>query len=176
MSKTIRKRCRVVFKTGQGSWDWSSWDWILFGKTGEVGLWVGFGIGLCGQAVADQRNGQTLSELIFFMNEEGNSPAEAKGVRTVGFIALGLTPAGGPARRREAAAEPAVCQTSDGARVASPQSPILRRSKGSVARTRERTTGEGQKSGFENSRCPVLLTTTVRFCSHRDTKIEPGFG
>ena len=81
-----------------------------------------------------------------------------------------LTPAGGPARWRKAAAEPPVCQTSGGVRVASPQRPILRRSEGIVAQARQRTMWVGEKSGFENYRSPVLLTTTVRFCSHRDTK------
>ena len=67
--------------------------------------------------VADEWIWQTFDELKFFMaariTEEG------------GFIALELIPAGlaGLAQRP---ARPAVYQTSDGAQVASPQSPILR--------------------------------------------------
>lgn len=48
------------------------------------------------------------------------------GIELDGFFALKLTPAGGPARRHKSTTEPAVCQTSDGAQVASPQSLILR--------------------------------------------------
>jgi hypothetical protein len=67
--------------------------------------------------VTDEWSGQTMDDLKFFMT--------ARVTEGVGFIALRLMPAGlaglaqGPAR-------PAVYQASDGARVASPQSPILR--------------------------------------------------
>ena len=41
---------------------------------------------------------------------------------------------------------------------------------GSVAGARQQTMWVGEKSGFENYMSPVLLTTTVRFCSHHDNR------
>lgn len=70
------------------------------------------------EQMTDERGGKALDQLSLFMGlilTKGD-----------GFIALELTPAGGPARRWKSTTGPAVGQASGGARVASPQSPILR--------------------------------------------------
>ena len=77
-----------------------------------------------------------------------------------GFFALKLTPAGAwPSRvATGVTARPAVCQASGGAQVASPQSPILRRSTGeNEARARE-----GNRKGEGGA--------LFRFCSHRPVR------
>jgi hypothetical protein len=69
-----------------------------------------------GEEVADQWSGQTMDELLFFMAQ-----------RVVeGWIFRFETDTGRASRAAWRAARPAVYQASDGAQVASPQSPILR--------------------------------------------------
>ena len=72
-----------------------------------------------GQKVANEGGGTTIEQLMFFM---------AASVTEEWIFRLELTPAGAwPSRAATAVtARPAVCQASDGAQVASPQSPILR--------------------------------------------------
>ena len=72
-----------------------------------------------GQEVANEGGGTTIEQLMFFM---------AASVTARWIFRLELTPAGAwPSRAATAVtARPAVCQASDGAQVASPQSPILR--------------------------------------------------
>ena len=84
---------------------------------------VGLGVELAGtkagQEVANEGGGATIEQLIFFT---------AASVTGRWIFRLELTPAGAwPSRAATAVtARPAVCQASDGAQVASPQSLILR--------------------------------------------------
>ena len=67
------------------------------------------------------------------------------------------------------AAGPAVCQA-DAALGLRPRRAL---SSGPQLESRRKPTerkARWKKSGFENYRCPGLLTTTVRVCSHHDTK------
>ena len=69
------------------------------------------------EQMANERSRQSFDQLLFFI--------ASKMTEGSGFFALKLAPAGAcPAAFT--AAGPAVCQASDGAQVASPQSPILR--------------------------------------------------
>ena len=70
-----------------------------------------------GQEMADERSGQALDQLGFFMG--------ARVTGEDGFFAFKLMPAG-LAGRSWRTARPAVYQAPGGAQVASPQSPILR--------------------------------------------------
>src|ERR1035438_1317374 len=72
-------------------------------------------------------------------------------------------------------ARPAVYKPPVGARVASPQSPILRWSTPKVSALDWATSGLSKsplliaRPLLLTTNCPLLLTTAVRFCSHRDT-------
>src|ERR1039457_1482390 len=72
-------------------------------------------------------------------------------------------------------ARPAVYKPPVGARVASPQSPILRWSTPRVSALDWATSGLSKsplliaRPLLLTTNCPLLLTTAVRFCSHRDT-------
>ena len=79
--------------------------------------------------VTDQWSSEAPGELVvFFMGAKSNREGGSDGSLNGWIYRFGTGSGSGPARRRLRAAEPAVCQTSDGARVASPQGPILRRS------------------------------------------------
>src|ERR1017187_10561415 len=71
-------------------------------------------------------------------------------------------------------ARPAVYKPPVGARVASPQSPILRWSTPKVSALDWATSGLSKsplliaRPLLLTTNCPLLLTTAVRFCSHRD--------
>src|ERR1017187_9128987 len=72
-------------------------------------------------------------------------------------------------------ARPAVYKPPVGARVAAPQSPILRWSTPRVSALDWATSGLSKsplliaRPLLLTTNCPLLLTTAVRFCSHRDT-------
>src|ERR1019366_1548078 len=72
-------------------------------------------------------------------------------------------------------ARPAVYKPPVGARVASPQSPILRWSTPRVSALDWATSGLSKsplliaRPLLLTTNCPLLLTTAVRFCSHRDS-------
>src|ERR1035441_5220876 len=74
-------------------------------------------------------------------------------------------------------ARPAVYKPPVGARVASPQSPILRWSTPRVSALDWATSGLSKsplliaRPLLLTTNCPLLLTTAVRFCSHRDTSL-----
>ena len=86
----------------------------------SCGLGGEFLSAMAGQEMADEWSRATFDELGFFIRVRMSE--------NDGFIALELTPAGAwPSRAATSVtARPAVCQASGGARVASPQSPILR--------------------------------------------------
>src|ERR1017187_5663493 len=75
-------------------------------------------------------------------------------------------------------ARPAVYKPPVGARVASPQSPILRWSTPRVSALDWATSGLSKsplliaRPLLLTTNCPLLLTTAVRFCSHRDSIIR----
>ena len=124
-----------------------------------------------GQDVTDQWSGETMSELIFFISEEGNKPSGGEASEN-GWIYRFGTDSGrraGPAARSRRRA----CRVSDfgrrsGCVPAEPYPPPKRGERSTSAPT---DNVEGEKSGLENYRSPVLLTTTVLFCSHRDSQI-----
>src|ERR1039457_5609984 len=74
-------------------------------------------------------------------------------------------------------AQPAVYKPPVGARVASPQSPILRWSTPRVSALDWATSGLSKsplliaRPLLLTTNCPLLLTTAVRFCSHRDSSL-----
>src|ERR1035441_5891241 len=75
-------------------------------------------------------------------------------------------------------ARPAGYKPPVGARVASPQSPILRWSTPRVSALDWATSGLSKsplliaRPLLLTTNCPLLLTTAVRFCSHRDTPTD----
>src|ERR1035441_7438654 len=74
-------------------------------------------------------------------------------------------------------ARPAVYKPPVGARVASPQNPILRWSTPRVSALDWATSGLSKsplliaRPLLLTTNCPLLLTTAVRFCSHRDREM-----